>query len=124
MKIITIDFKNKIIYIATEGEKIVKRNVELDKRDFSNCIPSKYIDYDSFSWNFLNETFAVNQDYKLLDGAEITYDSCLPQFIIPMSGLKKYFKEILKLIGEDETSLKYESTSRLKKFLGCINKSN
>ena len=115
MKSISIDFKNNVICIMTDnqqGTEIYTHKKEL----FSNFIPDKHNDANSFTWNFENETFSVNQDYTLIPGAIMIKDNFIPEIIIPMPGLAKRYNEFIGVMGYHEENTKEILTNELKRF--------
>ena len=118
MKSISLDFKNNMICFITGGQQGTEQNPDIKKVAFHSFIPEKYRDYNSFTWNFESETFAVNQDYILHDGCIMTKDCFIPQFIIPMHGLKKRYDEFVAIMGYKEVDLKAEMPEALRKLLG------
>jgi hypothetical protein len=118
MKSIALDFDNNMICIMTAGQQGTEQSPNLKKVAFSSFIPKKYIEYNSFTWNFENETFAVNQPYILHDGCIMTQDCFVPEMIFPMPGLKKRFDEFIAILGYEEVDLKAEMPAELRKLLG------
>lgn len=118
MKSISLDFNNNMICFMTDGQQGTEQNPDIKKVAFHSFIPEKYCDYSSFTWNFESETFAVNQDYILHDGCIMTKDCFVPQFIIPMKGLKKRYDEFVAIMGYKEVDLKAEMPEALRKLLG------
>lgn len=66
MKSIELDFN--------AGHQGTETNPDLKKIAFNSFIPEQFRDRNSFTWNFENETFAVNQDYELHEGYIMTKD--------------------------------------------------
>lgn len=118
MKSISLDFINNIVCIMSDGYQGTEYNPNLCKKDLFPFIPDKYSEYSSFTWNFENETFIVNQEYSLPAGAIATSDSFIPVLIIPMNGLRKRYKEFLDKIKYEEINIKNEMSKDLKKILG------
>lgn len=118
MKSISLDFNNNMICFMTDGQQGTEQNPDIKKVAFHSFIPEKYRDYSSFTWNFESETFAVNQNYILHDGCIMTKDCFVPQFIIPMKGLKKRYDEFVAIMGYEEVGLKAEMPEALRKLLG------
>ena len=118
MKSIAIDFKNNIVCIMTEGQQGTEQNPDLKKIKFHSFIPERFREYNSFTWNFENETFAVNQDYLLQDGCIMTKDCFIPQCIFPMRGLGKRFEEFIAIMDYEEVDIKEGLPEELKKLLG------
>ena len=116
MKIISIDFNSNIICFTGKEERRIKSTDELKKEDFIGFIPRKHMEYNSFSWNFEAETFAVNQENKRIEECDTEKDYFRPQFIIPMKGLRKRYKEFVAIMG-DETLQLEEVSLKIKKFL-------
>lgn len=110
MKSIGIDFSNKRICIMTEGQQGTERATEelSDKSKFDGFIPEQYRNHTSYTWNFDDETFAVNQDYQLVEGAIMTEGCFVPTVIVPMPGLNKRWNEMTNLLGYEEINLKEE----------------
>ena len=61
MNSISLDFDNNMICFMTEGQQGTESNPDLKKVAFNSFIPEEFRDRNSFTWNFENETFAVNQ---------------------------------------------------------------
>ena len=110
MKSIGIDFSNRMLCIMTEGQQGTEQAIEelSDKSKFDCFIPEKYRNHTSYTWNFEDETFAVNQDYHLADGCIMTKECFVPEVIVPMPGLKKRWNEMTQLLGMEEVNLKDE----------------
>ena len=104
MKSISLDFKNNRICIMTECQQGTEHGQDMKKIKFHSFIPEKYREYDSFTWNFEAETFAVNQNYELKDGCIMTKDCFIPLVILPMHGLKKRYEEFIAILGYEETA--------------------
>lgn len=118
MKSIALDFKNNRICFMTEGQQGTEQNPDLKKIAFNSFIPEKYRERNSFTWNFENETFAVNQDYELQEGCIMTKDCFVPEIIIPMPKLAKRYDEFVAIMGYEEVDLKAEMPAALRKLLG------
>ena len=56
----------------TTGQQGTERNTDLNKVAFNSFIPEQFRGRNSFTWDFEQETFAVNQDYKLHAGYILT----------------------------------------------------
>lgn len=102
MNSISLDFFNQCVCVMSEGQQGTMCEPDLQKDIFLSFIPDKYRQHQSYTWNFENETFAVNYDYHLRDGAIMTKDCFIPQVIIPMRGLKKRYREFLTLLNYEE----------------------
>jgi hypothetical protein len=102
----------------TAGQQGTESNPNMKKIAFSSFIPEQYRDNSSFTWNFENETFSVNQPYVLHDGCIMTKDCFVPEMIIPMHGLGKRFDEFVAILGYEEVDLKAEMPAAMRKFLG------
>lgn len=118
MKAISIDFKNNMICILIPGQQGTETNPNLKKVAFDSFIPEQFRDRNSFTWDFENETFAVNQDYELPDGCIMTMDCYVPEAIIPMAKLSKRYDEFVAIMGYEEVELKSEMTSVLLTLFG------
>lgn len=118
MKSIALDFKNNMICFMTEGQQGTETNPGLKKVAFNSFIPEQFRDRNSFTWNFENETFAVNQDYELYEGCIMTEDCFIPECIIPMLKLWKRYDEFVAIMGYEEVDLKAETPAALRKLLG------
>lgn len=118
MKSISLDFTNEMICFMTEGQQGTERNPDIKKIKFHSFIPEKYRDYSSYTWNFENDTFSVNQDYVLLDGCIMTKDCFIPQFIMPMPGLGKRYEEFVAILGYEEVNFIESLPEALRKLLG------
>lgn len=119
MKAISLDFKNNMICIMTAGQQGTETNRELRKVAFNSFIPEQFRDRNSFTWDFENETFAVNQDYELHEGCIMTKDCFIPEIMIPMAKLSKRYDEFVAIMGYEEVDLESEITSILMRFLNC-----
>lgn len=106
MNSISLDFKNKMTCIMTAGQQGTEYAPDLHKELFYPYIPEKYRNYNSFTWNFEDETFAVNRDFTFIPGALMTENSFVPEVIIPMKGLSLYFSKFIELMGFEEYSTK------------------
>lgn len=118
MKSISIDFNNNMICIMTAGQQGTESNPDLKKVAFNSFIPEQFRERSSFTWNFENDTFAVNQDYELHPGCIMTKDCYVPQLIIPMPKLSKRYDEFIAILGYEEVDLKAEMPEALRKLLG------
>lgn len=110
MKSIGIDFSNRMLCIMTEGQQGTERYIEelSDISKFYCFIPEQYRNHTSYTWNFEDETFSVNQDYCLEDGCIMTKECFVPEVIVPMPGLKKRWNEMTQLLDMEEVNLKEE----------------
>ncbi|MCQ2088320.1 MAG: hypothetical protein MJZ37_09720 [Bacilli bacterium] len=110
MKSIGIDFSNRMLCIMTEGQQGTERDIEelSDISKFYCFIPEQYRNHTSYTWNFEDETFSVNQDYCLEDGCIMTKECFVPEVIVPMPGLKKRWNEMTQLLDMEEVNLKEE----------------
>lgn len=117
MKSISIDFKNDRLCIMSAGQQGVEY-CTFKKKDFLPFIPAKYQDYNSFTWNFEDEIFAVNQDYELIPEAIMTPDCFVPTIMIPMPGLATQCDAFVELMGYEEVNLIDEMPEELRKLLG------
>lgn len=102
----------------TAGQQGTETNPDLKKIAFNSFIPEQFLDRNSFTWNFENETFAVNQDYELHEGCIMTKDCFVPECIIPMPKLSKCYEEFVAIMGYEEVDLKAEMSATLSKLLG------
>lgn len=102
----------------TAGQHGTETNPDLKKSAFNSFIPEQFGDRNSFTWNFENETFAINQDYELHEGCIMTKDCFVPECIIPMLKLGKRYDEFVAIIGYKEIDLKTEIPVALRKLLG------
>lgn len=118
MKSIALDFKNNMICFMTAGQLGTERNPNLKKVAFNSFIPKQLRDRNSFTWNFENETFAVNQDYELHEDCIMTKDCFVPEFIIPMPKLGKRYDEFIAIMGYEEVNHIAEMPAALRKLLG------
>ena len=117
MKSISIDFKNDRICIMSAGQQGVEHSL-FRKEDFLSFIPEKWHAFNSFTWNFEDEVFAVNQEYELVDGAIMTSDCFIPILMIPMPGLADQYDNFLSLMDYEEVNLIEEMPEELRKLLG------
>ena len=110
MKSIGIDFSNRMLCIMMEGQQGTERAIEelSDISKFYCFIPEQYRNHTSYTWNFEDETFSVNQDYRLEDGCIMTKECFVPEVIVPMPGLKKRWNEMTQLLGMEEENIKEE----------------
>ena len=118
MKSIALDFKNNMICFMTEGQQGTELNPDLKKVAVNSFIPERFRDRNSFTWNFENETFAVNQDYEVHEGCIMTKDCFVPELITPMPKLSKRYEEFIAIIGYEEVDIKAEMPEALRKLLG------
>lgn len=118
MKSIAIDFTNNMVCFMTAGQQGTEINFDLKKIAFHSFIPEQFRERNSFTWNFENETFAVNQDYELHNGCIMTKDCFVPEFIIPMPKLGKRYDEFVAIMGYEEVDLNAEMPAALRKLLG------
>lgn len=118
MKSIAIDFQNHIVCIMTAGQQGTESNLNLKKGDFASFIPEKLMSYSSFTWDFENETFSVNQEYKLLDGCIMTKDCFIPELIVPMPKLSNRYDEFLAIMGYEEVESCASIFEEVLKILG------
>lgn len=117
MKSISIDFKNDRVCIMSAGQQGVEHS-SFKKEEFLSFIPEKWQTNNSFTWNFENEMFAVNQEYELVDGAIMTSDCFVPVLMIPMPGLAARYDTFVEIMGYEEVNLKEEMPEELRKLLG------
>lgn len=118
MNSISLDFKNNRVCIMNAGQTGVEYD-QLPKKDFLSFIPAKWQEYNSFTWNFEDETFAVNQDYTLPDGGAIMTPDCfVPIRIVSMPGLAKRYQEFIDCMGYEEVNLIEEMPPELRRFFG------
>lgn len=119
MKSISIDFKNHIMCIMTDGQQGTEYCPNIKKEDLQEFFPEKkYMEYASFTWNFNDECFAVNQEHKMFPGSIMTHEDFLPEIIIPYYGIRKKYKEFIKRIGIEECRTEDIFPAELRKFLG------
>lgn len=102
----------------TAGQQGTESNHDMQKVSFNNFIPEQFRERNSFTWNFENETFAVNRDYELYEGCIMTEDCFIPECIIPMPKLGKRYDEFVAIMGYEEVDLKAEMPAALRKLLG------
>lgn len=117
MNSISIDFKNDRVCIMSAGQQGVEYN-SFCKEDFLSFIPENCQANNSFTWNFEDEIFAVNQDYELVDGAIMSSDCFVPVLMIPMPGLAARYDAFIEIMGYEEVNLKDEMPEELRKLLG------
>lgn len=117
MKSIAIDFKNNRLCIMKKGQQGTER-CNLKKEDFYEFIPEKYRNKSSFTWDFENETVAVNQDYELAAGCIMTKDCFIPQVIFPLSGLAKQYDKFMKIMDYEEVNIVDDIPDYLKDLFG------
>lgn len=118
MKSIAVDFNNNMICIMKEEQQGTERATDLKKESFNSFIPEKHRDNSSFTWNFENETFSVNQNYVRPAGCIMTKDCFIPEMIIPMPGLKKRYNEFIAILGYEEVDIKAGIPEELRKLFG------
>ena len=118
MKSIALDFNNKMVCFMTTGQQGTESNPDMQKVAFNSFIPEQFRDRNSFTWNFENETFAVNQDYEIPAGCIMTKDCFVPECIIPMPKLGKRYDEFVAIMRYEEVDLKAEMPAALRKLLG------
>lgn len=117
MKSISIDFKNDRICIMSAGQQGVEHSL-FRKEDFLSFIPEKWQDQNSFTWNFEDEMFAVNQEYELVNGAIMSSDCFVPILIISMPGLAARYDTFVEIMGYEEVNLIEEMPEEFRKLLG------
>lgn len=115
MKSISLDFNNNCICIMTKGQQGTEIAPDIKKAALNSFIPEQYRDRSSFTWNFENDTFCVNQPYVLHSGCIMSKDCFIPEIIIPMPGLGKRYNEFLSIIGYKEEYIDF-SKELLKLF--------
>ena len=49
----------------TDGQQGTEHGQDMKKEKFNSFIPDKFREYNSFTWNFEAETFAVNKEINL-----------------------------------------------------------
>ena len=108
MKSISIDFKNCCVCLMLDGQQGTEINLKLnDKSKFLDMFPSEELmnSSSSFTWNFEDNLFAVNEEYiKSGNSNEImTKDCFVPLKIITYPGLSDKYNEMLSLTGYEET---------------------
>lgn len=107
MKSIAIDFRNNCICIMNEGQKGTEIIPLPDKEKLSALFPTKELmnSSTSFTWNFEDNLFAVNEEYiKSDDPNEIMTSDCfVPTKIVTYPGLSDRYDEMLSLLGYEET---------------------
>lgn len=108
MKSISIDFKNCCVCLMLDGQQGTEINLKLnDKSKFLDMFPSEELmnSSSSFTWNFEDDLFAVNEEYiKSGDSNEImTKDCFVPLKIITYPGLSDKYNEMLSLMGYEES---------------------
>lgn len=118
MKSIALDFKNNIVCIMIEGQQGTECNFNIKKAAFNSFIPEQFRDKNSFTWNFENDTFAVNKDYELHKGCIMTKDCFIPELIIPMPKLFKRYEEFVAIMGYEEVNLQNEIDTILLTLFG------
>ena len=118
MKSIALDFNNNMVCFMTTGQQGTESNPDMQKVAFNSFIPEQFRDRNSFTWNFENETFAVNQDYEIPAGCIMTKDCFVPECIIPMPKLAKRYDEFVAIMGYEQVDLKAEMPAALRKLLG------
>lgn len=102
----------------TKGQQGTEYYPDMKKVAFSSFIPELYRSCNSFTWNFEDETFSVNQDYILHDGCIMTEECFIPQHIVPMQGLNQRYDEFLAILGYEEVNLVEEMPIMLRALLG------
>lgn len=119
MKSISIDFKNKRICIMTAGQQGTEHADESVKKiKFNSFIPEEHREKDSFTWNFEDDTFAVNKKYELKPGCIMTADEFVPELIVPMPGLGKRYEEFIAIMGFEEFETMDIMDDLMKSLLG------
>lgn len=108
MKSISIDFKNCCVCLMLDGQQGTEINLKLnDKSKFLDMFPSEELmnSSSSFTWNFEDNLFAVNDEYiKSGNSNEImTKDCFVPLKIITYPGLSNKYNEMLSLMGYEES---------------------
>lgn len=107
---IGIDFSNKMVCIMNSGQQGTQIVPAVKIEDFYDYIPEKYRDNTSFTWNFEDSTFTINEDYLLHPEAIMTKECFIPTVIIPMPGLGDNYKEFVARMGFEEVKIEGELT--------------
>lgn len=89
----------------TEGQRGTETNLSIEKETFLKYIPDKFQQHSSFTWNFENETFSVNQDYVKAEGSIMTEACFIPEVILPIPGLKKKYQDFVEDLGYVECNI-------------------
>lgn len=119
MKSIAIDFDNNRICIMIDGQQGTQIEPSLNKEKFSSFFPAdKYMEHSSFTWNFEDEVFSINQPYHLQDDCIMTKDCFVPEIIMPMHGIKKRYKEFISILGYEEVNMSANLPDDIKKYFG------
>lgn len=119
MKSISIDFKNKRICIMSEGQQGTEHaDDSIRKIKFNSFIPGEHREKDSFTWNFEDETFAVNRKFELKPGSIMTADDFVPEIIMPMVGLGDRYEEFIAIMGFEEFETMDIMDDLIKSLLG------
>lgn len=121
MKSIAIDFTNSVICFMTDGQQGTEVLLGVSKKELKEYIPRKYYEQNSFTWNFINNTVSINQEYTPLDNEVITQDCFIPKKILPFPNLNKKYEEFLAVIGYQQIPMEEflgELPRELRKLLG------
>ena len=120
MKRISVDFVNKVVCVMTKDLQETQIEPELIKEKFieQGFIPQKYCEHTCFTWNFDNDTFAVNQDHKLQDGVNMNENCFLPECIIPFKGLSRRLKEFLSVLNYEKIDANSLFTEEIRWLFG------
>ena len=119
MKSISIDFKNKIICIMSERQQGTEHADESVKKiKFNSFIPEEHREKDSFTWNFEDNTFAVNRKYELKPGCIMSEDNFVPEVIVTMPGLGERYEEFIAIMGFEEFETMDIMDDLIKSLLG------
>lgn len=107
-----------MVCIMTSGQQGTESNYDITKAALNSFIPEQYRTASSFTWNFEDETFSVNQDYTLPNGCIMTKECFVPKTIISMPGLGSRYEEFIAIIRYEQVDLMAELPAALKKILG------
>lgn len=119
MKSISIDFKNAIICIISDGQQGTEHaDDSIRKIKFHSFIPQEYRENDSFTWNFEDETFAVNKKFDLKSGSIMSADDFVPERIVTMPGLRDRYEEFIAIMGFEEFETMDIMDDLIKSLLG------
>lgn len=107
MKSISIDFINHRVCIMTDGQQGTQIDTSVsDKSKFKDMFPNKELmdESDSFTWNFENNLFAVNENYVMSGKPNeiMTEDCFIPKKIISFPGLSDQYEKMLSLMEYEE----------------------
>lgn len=107
MNSIAIDFKNHCVCIMKDNQRGTEINLSIgDKIKYASMFPSQELmeSSTSFTWNFEDNLFAVNEEYTMSGKPNeiMTEDCFIPVKIVTFSGLSEKYDEMKSLMGYED----------------------